>query len=106
LSSIELTRYSPDERPNPTTLKHHPLRISLGPNDLIVKVTALRMGASTHSYNSQAAFLELNYEQTGRQLNIQLPKSTWEIILGFWVIFAWNNQGVPSPAEIIRVAVA
>jgi hypothetical protein len=61
---------------------------TVGPNDSIVKVTALRMGASTHSYNSEAAFLELNYKQTGRQLNIQLPVNTWEIIPGLWMIFA------------------
>jgi hypothetical protein len=79
---------------------------TVGQSDTIVDVTALRMGATTHSYNSDAVFLELDFEQVSQRLNIQLPIDTSQLIPGYWMIFAWNDQGVPSRAAVVRVGLA
>jgi hypothetical protein len=77
---------------------------AVGPNDNIVNVTAVRTGSMTHSYNSDSAFLQPAFEQVGQQLNIQLPIDTSALIPGYWMIFAWNDQGVPSRAAVVHVA--
>jgi hypothetical protein len=76
---------------------------TVGVNDTIVNLTALRTGASTHGYNSDQGFLRLNFTQTAQTLDIQLPTDSAEMISGFWMIFAWNGNGVPSEAAIIHV---
>jgi Domain of unknown function (DUF1929) len=50
-------------------------------------------------------FLTLDYTQSGQTLTIQVPYDTSQIIPGFWMIFAWNDQGVPSEAAMIHVRV-
>jgi hypothetical protein len=78
---------------------------TVGQDDQIARVTALRTGATTHDYNSDAVFLTPTFTQTRQQLSIQLPDDTSQLIPGFWMIFAWNDKGVPSQASVIRVAV-
>jgi hypothetical protein len=78
---------------------------TVGPSDRITRITALRTGATTHDYNSDAVFLTLDFTQSRQTLTIQLPYDASQIIPGFWMIFAWNDQGVPSEADIIHVRV-
>jgi hypothetical protein len=75
----------------------------VGRADTIYTVTALRMGATTHSYNSDAVFLILEFTQTGQDLSIQLPTDTSQLIPGYWMIFAWNYAIVPSLASVLHV---
>ncbi len=75
----------------------------VGQTDTIFTVTALRMGATTHSYNSDAVFIILEFTQTGQDISIQLPTDTSELIPGYWMIFAWNDAIVPSHASVLHV---
>jgi hypothetical protein len=76
---------------------------TVGEHDTITGITALRTGATTHCYNSDAVFLVLDFVQKGQRLTIQLPRDTSQLIPGYWMIFAWNDKGVPSNSSVVHV---
>jgi hypothetical protein len=104
--------FAPDGRPAVRpTLAVSPKRAAagnviygtVGAGDSISGVTALRMGSNTHDYNSDQRFLQLDFTQTGQTVSAQLPADTSVLIPGYWMIFAWNDQGAPSTAAVLLV---
>jgi hypothetical protein len=78
---------------------------TIGTNDQIARVTLVRTGSTTHSYNSDQRFLELDFKQDGQHLMVMLPKDPSIVVPGYWMMFAWNRQGVPSTASVVRVKI-
>lgn len=79
---------------------------TVGATDTISKLTFIRTGSTTHSYNSDQRFLDLPFTQTGQTLTAVLPSDPTILIPGYYMLFAFNTAGVPSVATILNVKVA
>lgn len=77
----------------------------VGTTDQITRVTLVRTGASTHSYNSDQRFLELEFTQDGQLLMASLPDDPTIAVPGYWMMFAWNYKGIPSVAQITQLKI-
>jgi hypothetical protein len=80
-----------------------PMNITVGPTDKISRLTFVRTGSATHSNNSDQRFINLPFNQTGQQLATVLPSDTTVLLPGYYMLFAFNTNGVPSTAQIIFV---
>jgi hypothetical protein len=69
----------------------------------ISRVTLVRTGVVTHDFNSNQRFQELNFKQTGTQLKLKTPASTGIAPPGFYMLFAFDSNGVPSIAKFLRI---
>ncbi|MDP2518844.1 galactose oxidase-like domain-containing protein [Shimia thalassica] len=68
------------------------------------QITALRAGASTHSKDSNSRFLDLSFEVVdANSVEVILPDNPNVIIPGTWMVFAFDNSGVPSEAQMLDV---
>jgi Domain of unknown function (DUF1929) len=77
--------------------------VGLGSTAPISKVTLVRSGSSTHSFNNEQRFQTLAFTQTGAQLKVTAPADVNRAPPGYYMVFVFNQQGVPSRSEIIRV---
>ena len=69
----------------------------------ISKVTIVKTGSVTHSFNFEQRFVELNFSRNGATISAQLPSNRFETPPGFYMIFAIDANGVPSEAKIVRI---
>ncbi|MFZ3120119.1 MAG: galactose oxidase-like domain-containing protein, partial [Variovorax sp.] len=69
----------------------------------IQRVTLVRTGSVTHSYNFEQRFLELPFTQDGTRLKIKLNESANVVPPGHYMVFAFDDAGVPSVAKIVRI---
>ncbi|MGE0310182.1 MAG: galactose oxidase-like domain-containing protein [Lautropia sp.] len=69
----------------------------------IGRVTIVKTGSVTHSFNFEQRFIELAFTRTGNTLNLQLPANPYETPPGFYMIFVLDTNGVPSEAKIVRI---
>jgi Domain of unknown function (DUF1929)/Glyoxal oxidase N-terminus len=100
----------PAVRPVITTVKPaslrpgKPMNITVGPTDNISRLTFVRTGSATHSNNSDQRFINLPFNQTGQQLATVLPSDPTVLLPGYYMVFAFNTNGVPSTAQILFVS--
>ncbi|QNP41493.1 galactose oxidase-like domain-containing protein [Lysobacter solisilvae (ex Woo and Kim 2020)] len=71
----------------------------------ITRVTLLKTGSVTHSFDMDQRFMELPFTVSGSTLNARLPTNAFETPPGFYMVFVFNNQGVPSEAAMLRINV-
>ncbi len=76
--------------------------ITVADGNTIDRVTFLRLGTSTHSYDSSARFMELSFIQNGAQLTITAPTDMNLATPGFWMLFVLDDS-VPSVAKIVHL---
>jgi hypothetical protein len=79
------------------------VHVTVGPTDLISRLTFVRTGSVTHSNNSDQRFLDLSFTQEGQNLTAVLPTDTTRMVPGFYMLFAFNEARVPSVARILSV---
>jgi YVTN family beta-propeller protein len=72
----------------------------------ISRVTMVKTGSVTHGFNMEQRFVELTFVRDGSRLRIQAPTKAADAPPGFWMLFALNENGVPSTARIIKINVA
>jgi len=72
----------------------------------ISRVTMIKTGSVTHSWNMEQRFIELTYVRNGTRLSIQAPTRAADAPPGFWMLFALNESGVPSQARIVKINIA
>ncbi|MEM8677532.1 MAG: galactose oxidase early set domain-containing protein, partial [Cyanobacteria bacterium P01_G01_bin.67] len=70
----------------------------------IDRVSLVSFGAVTHSFDMGQRFLELDFTQSGDQLTIETPESANIAPPGYYMLFAIDEQGVPSEAKIVHIA--
>ncbi|HEY5780352.1 MAG TPA: galactose oxidase-like domain-containing protein [Lysobacter sp.] len=75
------------------------------PSD-INRVTLLKTGSVTHSFNMDQRFLQLPFTVDGGELEVTLPANAYETPPGFYMVFIINDDGVPSEATMMRINVA
>ena len=79
------------------------INITVGPTDIISRLTFVRTGSATHSNNSDQRFVPLNFAQEGQNVTAVLSRDTTTLVPGFYMLFAFNDAGVPSVAKIFTV---
>jgi YVTN family beta-propeller protein len=69
----------------------------------MVKFTLIKMTGLTHNMNSDLRMLNVPFTANGNQYQLTLNGNVNILTPGFWMLFAVNNQGVPSVAKTIRI---
>jgi hypothetical protein len=82
------------------------ISLTVGPSDSISRLTFVRTGSSTHSNNSDQRFLDLPFTQTGQALTAVLPGDPTVLMPGYYMLFAFNQAGVPSVATVLSVVLS
>ncbi len=72
----------------------------------IGRVSLIRAGSVTHSFNNGQLFSELTFVQTGSKLSVQMPTQAWQAPPGTYMLFVLDDAGVPSEARMVRINVA
>jgi len=72
----------------------------------ISRVTLVKTGSMSHSFNFDQRFLELTFKATGSRVAIQAPTRAADATPGYYLLFVFNEAGVPSVAKIVRMGIA
>ncbi len=64
----------------------------------------VRMSSTTHTVNNDQRRLSLNFRPLGGKLyEVDVPANPGWALPGHWMLFALNDDGVPSVAKIVRI---
>lgn len=69
----------------------------------ISRVTLVKTGAVTHSFNMDQRFLELSFTQSSGTLFVQTPSNPNIAPPGYYLLFVFNKRRVPSVGKIVRM---
>ncbi len=69
----------------------------------ISRVTLVKTGSVTHSFNMDQRFLELPFVASGTSLTADLPVRASDTPPGFYQMFVIDDAGVPSMASMLRI---
>ena len=69
----------------------------------VSRVTFVRVGAVTHSFNPQQRFFDLPFTQTGTNVSAQLPSNGNDLLPGYYMVFVFNAAGTPSTARFVQL---
>ncbi|MCH8275415.1 MAG: DUF1929 domain-containing protein [Armatimonadetes bacterium] len=71
----------------------------------IDRITLVRLGAVTHGFDQNQRFLELTFQDAGAEnvFDVDSPSDPNKAPPGYYMLFALNDDGVPSVAEYVRV---
>jgi len=72
----------------------------------VSRVTLVKTGASTHSYNMDQRFVDLTFAANGLNLSVQMPSHASDATPGYYQLFVFDQAGVPSVARVIRIGPA
>jgi YVTN family beta-propeller protein len=72
----------------------------------ISRVTMVKTGSATHSWNMEQRFVELTFATYGNRLSVQAPTHAADATPGWYLLFALDAAGTPSVARIVRVNIA
>jgi len=79
------------------------LRLASGP---VSRVTLVRFGTVSHSWSGDHTFVDLPFRATGAggaQVRAQLPGQATQTPPGFYLLYAFDERGVPSIARTLRI---
>ena len=76
---------------------------SVTANEKITKVTLVRAGVATHNFNGETRFFNLPVSNPGPTVTVRSPETANLAPPGFYMLFAWNADGVPSVAKMVRI---
>lgn len=84
----------------------HGRAFSVSTDRPVAAFSLVRMGATTHTVNTDQRRLSLAFSQTGaNSYRVQTPSNSGYLLPGYWMLFALDAAGVPSVAKIVRVDV-
>lgn len=69
----------------------------------VARVTMVKSGSVTHSFDMDQRFIEPAFTVEGHQLRVTLPANPYETPPGYYMVFLIDNDGTPSKAKIIRI---
>ena len=69
----------------------------------VSRVTLVKTGAVTHSFNMDQRFLELPFTAAGGTLSVAAPVRASDAPPGYYLLFAIDSSGVPSIGKIIKI---
>ncbi len=77
----------------------------------VSRVVLVKTGSATHGWNFDQRFIELSFTRTatpsgGHSLAVNSPARPGEATPGYYMLFVFDEAGVPSEARILRMGVA
>jgi len=72
----------------------------------VSRVTLVKTGSMSHSFNMDQRFLDLTFKANGSHVAIQAPTHAGEAPPGFYLLFVFNESGVPSTGKVVRMGIA
>lgn len=72
----------------------------------ISRVTMIKTGSVTHSWNMDQRFIELPFTASGSAIRAQTPAHAADAPPGFYHVFVLNEAGVPSESSLVRINIA
>ncbi len=69
------------------------------------RVTLVKTGSVTHSFNMEQRFIELPFQTTGDTTVTRIPASSAVVTPGYYLLSIIDANGIPSKSELIRVEV-
>jgi hypothetical protein len=95
------------ERPQihsaPSTIQAWGRSFTFTANKDIRRITLVRNGSATHSFNNDTRFFDLSFSQLDNFITTAIPGDPNSTPPGFYMLFVWNKWGVPSVAAIVKV---
>ena len=79
------------------------LAVQFQSNEKISRVTLIKTGAVTHSFNMEQRFLELSFNDTASGISVNIPTSPNNATPGYYLMHLIDSKGVPSEGHIIRI---
>ncbi len=71
------------------------------------RVTFAKTGSVTHGWNMDQRFVDLPFTAgPNGTLNVQIPARASDVPPGMWMVFVFDDAGVPSEAKMVRMNVA
>lgn len=67
------------------------------------RVTLVRFGSVTHAWNMEQRFVELDFTQDGKTLNIDAPAKPELAPPGHYLVFVIDAEGTPSVGETVTL---
>ncbi len=80
--------------------------VELGAATAVSRVTLVKTGSVTHSWNMEQRFQDLPFNANGAQLSVQAPTRAAFAPPGHYLLFVLDSAGVPSVGKILRIGVA
>ncbi|MFL6575505.1 MAG: galactose oxidase-like domain-containing protein [Povalibacter sp.] len=87
-----------------TLLAGQPFTVGVN-STTIQRVTLVKTGAVTHSFNMDQRFVELAFTASDKVLSIEMPSRATDIPPGYYLMFVINSAGRPSRGRMVRVGV-
>jgi type 1 glutamine amidotransferase len=72
-------------------------------SEAIDRVTLVRFGSVTHSWNNGQTFQDLEFRQAGANLTVEAPANGTYAPPGSYMLFALNADGTPSQAALLEI---
>lgn len=69
----------------------------------IKRVTILKTGVATHSYNTDQRFFEAAFAANGNSADVIFPNDAVNATPGVYMVFAFDADGVPSVGKLLRL---
>lgn len=89
----------------PTTAVTWNQVVTITADEKIKRLTLLRAGAATHTFDNEARFFDFPITTPNFSVTMKVPATANIAPPGYYMVFAWNEEGVPSEAKMIRIAV-
>lgn len=77
--------------------------VNVHSNKQIARVTLVKTGSVTHSFDMESRFLELGFTQQGKQLSVAAPENALVAPPGYYMLFIFDAEGVPSKAAMLSL---
>ena len=91
----------------PDTLQYgKPFNINVENAAGITKVTLIRLGSTTHSFDQNQRINILKFTAAGNLLTVTAPPDANHCPPGYYMLFVLNPKGMPSKAKIMRIGAA
>lgn len=98
-------------RPRPPIYKSPSTVLEWGKDFTIVtstnmqRVTLIRNGSVTHAFNNDIRFYDLAFTQVENRLTTRIPGNPNTTPPGYYMLFVWNQWGIPSIGATLRVGI-
>jgi YVTN family beta-propeller protein len=80
--------------------------VGVGNAASVSRVTLVKTGSVTHSWNMDQRFIELPFTAAGAMLSVQSPARATDAPPGYYLLFVLDGSGVPSVAKIVKVNIS
>ncbi len=82
------------------------MQIGVGSARPISRVSLVKTGSVTHNWNMEQRFVDAPFSASGSTLSVQIPARASDVPPGTWMVFVFDDAGVPSVASMLRINVA